>query len=301
MYKCHLCELETAQLNGLMSKHYQKHCLSVLSKEQYKRDLLIFNGRSPNNCKICNKETIIPKGESEYPQYCRPCFVEKLKNSNGELNTNWRGGERVVNCAFCNSKIEKHSSHLKRLKKFCSISCCQSFYGLPENRTDAQMEHGMRSTTGFWQINMKKRQNDKRTTEERRAYYKIYHIRTRELNKERKRTYERLRRKVDINFRLITVLRSRLNKVIKSNDKNGSTTDNLGCSISFLKLYMESKFVEGMTWENYGRYGWHIDHIIPLSRFDLKDEAQLKKACHYTNLQPLWAADNLSKSNKLLV
>ena len=149
MYKCHLCELETKQLNGLMSRHYQKHCLNGLSKEQYKRDLLIFNGRSPNNCKICNKETTIPKGESEYPQYCRSCFVEKLKNSNGELNANWRGGKRIANCAFCNSKIEKHSSHLKRLNKFCSTSCCQMFYALPENRTDAQKANDEKSKEMF--------------------------------------------------------------------------------------------------------------------------------------------------------
>ena len=132
-----------------MSRHYRKHCLSGLSKEQYKRDLLIFNGRSPNNCKICNKETTIPKGESEYPQYCRSCFVEKLKNSNGELNANWRGGKRIANCAFCNSKIEKHSSHLKRLNKFCSTSCCQMFYALPENRTDAQKANDEKSKEMF--------------------------------------------------------------------------------------------------------------------------------------------------------
>jgi hypothetical protein len=65
----------------------------------------------------------------------------------------------------------------------------------------------------------------------------------------------------------------------------------------FLK-YLESKFQSGMTWENYGKNGWHIDHIRPLSSFNLIDDKQLKLACHYTNLQPLWAKDNLVKSNK---
>ena len=53
-----------------------------------------------------------------------------------------------------------------------------------------------------------------------------------------------------------------------------------------------------MTWDNYGRYGWHIDHIKPLCRFDLTDGKQLLEAVHYTNLQPLWASDNYAKGGR---
>ncbi len=72
----------------------------------------------------------------------------------------------------------------------------------------------------------------------------------------------------------------------------------IGCSWIDFKIYLESKFTEGMSWDNYGK--WHIDHIVPLSSFDLSDPVQLEKACHYTNLQPLWAKDNLKKSNKII-
>ena len=65
-----------------------------------------------------------------------------------------------------------------------------------------------------------------------------------------------------------------------------------------LKIYLESKFVEGMSWNNYGLYGWHIDHIIPLSSANTEDE--IYKLCHYTNLQPLWSEDNLKKGCKIL-
>ena len=73
----------------------------------------------------------------------------------------------------------------------------------------------------------------------------------------------------------------------------------LGCSFEFLRNYIESKFLEGMTWENHGYYGWHIDHIIPCSSFDLSIKENQFKCFHYTNLQPLWAFENLSKGDKV--
>jgi len=121
------------------------------------------------------------------------------------------------------------------------------------------------------------------------------------LNKEHiaKKHYEyvRLRKKNDINFKLAYIVRGRLNKVIHKT-KDHSAIDSLGCSVSELKQHLESKFQFNMTWANYGFYGWHIDHIKPLSSFDLSDPEQFKQACHYTNLQPLWATDNLRKGNR---
>ena len=72
----------------------------------------------------------------------------------------------------------------------------------------------------------------------------------------------------------------------------------MGCSIDELKLYLESQFTEGMSWKNWGIDGWSIDHRMPLSRVDLTDLEQLRKVCHYTNLQPMWIIENIRKSNK---
>ncbi len=79
--------------------------------------------------------------------------------------------------------------------------------------------------------------------------------------------------------------------------KTSKTFEVLGCTPQFLKQYLEQKFLDGMSWNNYGYYGWHIDHIIPISH--AKNEDEIYKLCHYTNLQPLWAKDNLTKNNKL--
>lgn len=109
--------------------------------------------------------------------------------------------------------------------------------------------------------------------------------------------YVKNRLKIDINFRLTTYLRSRLYNAIKRNYKAGSAVKDLACSISEFRLYIEKQFKIGMSWDNYGT--WHIDHKVPLSYFDLSDRKQLLQACHYTNLQPMWALDNIKKSNKL--
>ena len=107
-----------------------------------------------------------------------------------------------------------------------------------------------------------------------------------------------LRAKVDINYKLRKNLRNRLYQAIKNNYKTGSAVKDLGCSIEEFKRYIESLWQPGMTWDNYGPDGWHIDHKNAISKFDLTNEEQLKKACNYTNLQPMWAKDNLSKGNK---
>lgn len=108
---------------------------------------------------------------------------------------------------------------------------------------------------------------------------------------------EKIRYNNDINFKLKKNLRSRLNDVLK-NKKSGSAVKDLGCTLDELKLHIESQWQKGMNWNNHSPKGWHIDHIIPLSSFDLTDRQQFLKACHYTNLQPLWWEENLTKGAK---
>ena len=101
-------------------------------------------------------------------------------------------------------------------------------------------------------------------------------------------------------FSLICSVRARFNGFLKKNSisKKNKTFNIVGCTPEFLREYIEQKFIEGMSWDNYGRNGWHIDHIIPLS--SAKNEDEIYKLCHYTNLQPLWEKDNIRKSNKIL-
>lgn len=103
-----------------------------------------------------------------------------------------------------------------------------------------------------------------------------------------------IRLHTDVNFKIAKNLRTRLQRALKYSWKSGSAVQDLGCSIDFLKEYLSTRFNIDMSWDNYGIY-WEIDHIVPLSRFDLTDRNQLLKAVHYTNLQPLTIKDNRSK------
>lgn len=119
-------------------------------------------------------------------------------------------------------------------------------------------------------------------------------IRNRDKVYARQRAWTLLKRKTDVQFKLRTNLRRRLHHAMSGRLKSASAVDDLGCTVAFLKEWLESKFSDGMSWANYGPV-WHIDHKKPLTAFDLTDREQALKACHYTNLQPLLASDNIRK------
>ena len=109
---------------------------------------------------------------------------------------------------------------------------------------------------------------------------------------------DRKRRKNDLNFKLACNLRRRVRSALKGNSKFTTMIKLVGCSIKQLKRHLQKKFKKGMTWKNYGFYGWHIDHIRPCASFDLRKLNEQQKCFHYINLQPLWAEENWSKNKK---
>jgi hypothetical protein len=212
----------------------------------------------------------------EQKKICRNCKTEKQLD---EFHTHPHGKDGHINvCKEC-VKLKRKKYYSENALKFRQYS--------KEYRKNNKEK------------NKKQHDNWKKLNPN---YYKNYHKKQRDKNREKIRKYQNeyflKRTRNDLNFKLAVNIRKRLGRSIKDKWKSGSSIKDLGCSIEELKIYLEKQFKPGMTWNNWKRDGWHIDHIIPLSTFDLTDPKQFKKAVHYTNLQPLWWYENLSKNNK---
>jgi hypothetical protein len=148
------------------------------------------------------------------------------------------------------------------------------------------------------------KKNKERLKMESRIYYEKNKLRYNQqslswnqINSEkRKKITKKHKQKPEI--KLKENIRHRVYIFLKSKNlrKNNKTFEIIGCTPFELQKHLEEQFIDGMTWENYGQ--WHIDHIIPLSTANIEEE--IYKLCYYTNLQPLWAIDNLKKGNKIL-
>lgn len=123
-----------------------------------------------------------------------------------------------------------------------------------------------------------------------------------EKGKKRNREYDKRMRETDANVKIRSNLRTRLYSALKRSkaSKSAGTMSLIGCDTQFLRGFLEARFLPGMTWKNYGKGKgkWHIDHHIPLAEFDLREAGQQKQAFHYSNLRPMWGADNQSKGAK---
>jgi hypothetical protein len=110
--------------------------------------------------------------------------------------------------------------------------------------------------------------------------------------------YEVKSKKYKQQRKISNLLRDRIRHAMKrsSSKKSEKTLDLIGCSVPFLMDWLEDRFQDGMNWDNQGK--WHMDHIIPCASFDLSNPEEQRKCFHYTNLQPLWALDNMKKGSR---
>ena len=126
----------------------------------------------------------------------------------------------------------------------------------------------------------------------------VWHRENRDRIRERKRLESRRRRERPTSH-IAGSIRRRLSKLLNGQRSPARTEALVGCSFVELRGHLERQFRKGMSWENYGFRGWHIDHILPCSAFDLSREEELRRCFHFTNLRPLWARENLRKGAKV--
>jgi len=206
---------------------------------------------------------------------------------------------------------------LKSTKICTKCNCEKSFIEFNEYKTG---KYGIQSeckscNKEYRKINRDKRKKyefDNNINQYQKEYQKEYRLKNKikrleylknNKNKitKKQNEYVKTRRLHDLSFKILLITRSRLRAALKSQNviKYKKTLDLLGCSKEEYIKHIESQFKDGMTWDNHGVFTWHIDHIKPMAAFDLNDPEQLKECCHYTNMQPLWAFDNLSKGDKI--
>lgn len=215
---------------------------------------------------------------------CNKCAIEKPLEEFHKKTMGYLGYNSI--CKICVAAKSKESAFWKQDKHRAK----QLEYKAANREIIREKDKAYEQKNAEAISNRRKKyrqENREKVSEQRRRKYLK--------NKDKEYAYHYNKLKTDENYYLKTILRARVNNFLRGNGiKAGSAVNDLGCTISEFKAHLESKFTEGMSWENRGQ--WHIDHIIPLCKFDLTNRNQFLKACHYTNMQPLWAIDNLRKN-----
>ncbi len=201
----------------------------------------------------------------------------------------------------------------RRLRKCCQ---CKEWKHFDLFATDKRKRHGITSNClecraermrAWSRLNPEKRKAANHTPEQRRAWWSRtkearnrYHRDWARNNRDKIARYARTARRRNPEMRLLSNLRGRLNDALKRHTASKDRPINLllGCTIQELREHLESRFISGMSWDNYGLGAdrWHIDHIIPCSSFDLTKPEEQRQCFHFSNLQPLWQPENLAKS-----
>lgn len=245
---------------------------------------LIIQGRQdflsvifPNVCKTCRskeKNRVFEKDGVQYKK-CKHC--EEIKIITDFIKSKLR-------CKACNRKYDTDFYRKERAKLGITVKS-------PRKNVSQEQKH------------KEMLEASKRYRERHPERRKEICSRSAKKNIEQIRIYRRNRYNTDILFNLVTKIRRRISMAFIAGKrgliKSDKTIKLLGCSFAELKSYIESKFINGMTWDDVITSKIHLDHIIPVVAFDLSNPEQQAKCFHYTNLQPLWKEDNYKKNDKL--
>ena len=234
-------------------------------------------------CTICNEEkdlTEYYKGHGK----CKKCFIKKVLEKDTDEKRIKRNKWRIDN--DYNKKYYALNKEQEKLRKI-------------ENKESIKERNRKYYLANKEKFRLQKKQYCINNKDKVRKANKLYAINNRDKLNKLQRKF-RIKNKDNLLYKIRLTLKSRVRAFLKSKNltKNSSTFTMVGMSSIEFKAYLEKQFKDGMSWENYGYRGWHIDHIIPIS--SANNEEELIKLCHYTNLQPLWAVDNFKKGSKII-
>ena len=265
-----------------------KQCIKC-HKEYTINNFYLSRGKPVNTCKICDKERI-KNNYKKNPETKKQKSSERYYNIREELNFKKREITRLKNsnvlCLYCHKKFNR----VKEDTYYCSLSCWQK-----DNRLKNLEEHRQKSR----ELYETKKNDDEYMIKKRELQQRYYKNNSKEII-QKTINYTLKRYKQDPIFNIICKLRRRITKTLKSKniEKNNTWNSAYGCSPSKLKKHIEQNFTDGMSWDKVLSGEIHIDHIKPISLATTEEEVY--ELNHFTNLQPLWAEDNIKKSNKIL-
>ena len=273
-----------------------------------------------NSCKIekplddFHKDKKGKYGVSGDCKECRKEYVKKYRQKNKEQITEYRKKYYQENKEYHKKYYKDNKEKLKETtKKYYQKNKEQRKKTIKKYHKDNKeqireyqkkwhqenKEKLKENAKKYYQENKEQiKETAKKWHQENKEQRKEYKKKWRQENKGQIREYLKNRRKTNPLFKLSCNLRQRTSNAFRSKgySKNTKTQKMLGVDWEVCKAHIERQFTKGMNWDNYGE--WHVDHIIPLA--SATTEKRLKELCHYTNLQPLWASDNLSKSDKII-
>jgi len=266
-----------------------KKCKRVKTKD----DILNKMNSGKKVCKHCGlekpSEDFQKAGGGKWLQpYCKPCDYERKKKhkDNNSLRYKELNRENYLSKRVLVSESQKANS---RIKSNIALIAAGKKYNEERKLVLTKEERKARKYI-----------QDKKYREKYKndiSYIKKKYTRS-VAGKQKAREWQ-AKMMVNPEFRIVKNFRSRVRVALMGIIKKSDTTENLlGCSFSDFKLYIETQFKDGMTWDNYGKVGWHIDHKIPVSWFNLENPNCQKLAFNFKNHQPLWWEDNLKKNNR---
>lgn len=229
---------------------------------------------------------------------CGKCLIKKQLNEFNKDSTK-KDGIRTI-CIICDKQQKKlyrlkTNFNIKVTSQICTKCSIEKSY-IEFHKTKMRSSGLMGKCKDCRAIDTKNHYDNNKEKIINKT--KEYYYNNREKCTQTKNNYNKKRAKTDVLYRLSRRLRNRLYYALKRQSwtKNTKFQQYLGCSLPELKEHLQKQFKDGMNWDNFGK--WHLDHIIPLS--SAPTEQDLYKLCHYSNIQPLWAKENLSKANKII-
>ena len=322
---CKVCVKKKSELRKLRTKALLENnqqpesktctkCNLEKSRSEFSQDINKLDGLY-SSCKTCNVEYIenyrknnpekvaeskkkaVSKKAEYYADYKNKWYSENKEELSERGKKYYEQNKETIREQNQEYRLEKRKQQLAEYAKVKSKKCKKCFQ--IKKREDFR-----KSKVGKYGISDHckscRKQSQIEQQEKRRVKSKEYYLANKETLLAKAYIAKKKRLKTDPEFKLRELLSHRVRRAIydQRGAKSAKTLELLGCSIKEARIHLENQFREGMKWENHGINGWHIDHIIPCSSFDLTKEKEQNKCFHYTNLQPLWAEENLSKGNR---